>query len=45
MITGNRIPFVSENYKMNKALKILNQKKLGILIVRNKTKKNIWDCS
>ena len=29
-------PFVSENYKMNKTLKILSQKKLGLLIVRNK---------
>ena len=29
-------PFVSENYKMKKVLKILSQKKLGLLIVRNK---------
>ena len=29
-------PFVSENYKMKKTLKILSQKKLGLLIVRNK---------
>ena len=29
-------PFVSENYKMKKALKILSQKKLGLLVVRNK---------
>ena len=36
MITGNKIPFVSENLKMEKALKILTQKKLGILVVRNK---------
>ncbi len=35
MITGNKVPFVNENLKMNKALKILSQKKLGILIVRN----------
>ena len=39
MITGNKIPFVSENLKMNLALKILTKKKLGILIVLNK--KNI----
>ena len=38
MITGNRIPFVNESVKMIKALKILNEKKLGILIVRNKHK-------
>ena len=38
MITGKKIPFVNENMKMNKALKILNNKKLGILIARNKKK-------
>ncbi len=41
MITGNRIPFVSEKLQVNKALKILSEKKLGILIVRNKNKKTI----
>ena len=41
MITGNKIPFVNENLKMNKALKILSEKKLGILIVRNKNKNTI----
>ncbi len=41
MITGNRIPFVNENLKMDKALKILSEKKLGFLIVRNKNKKTI----
>ncbi len=39
MITGNKIPFVNENIKMKKAITILTQKKLGILIVRNKEKK------
>ena len=39
MITGNKIPFVNENLKMNKAMKILTEKKLGILIIRNKEKK------
>ena len=38
MITGKRIPFVSENSKMNKAIKILSDKKLGVLIIRNKNK-------
>ena len=33
-----KAPFVSENYKMKKALKILSQKKLGLLVVRNKKK-------
>ena len=41
MITGKKIPFVNENIKMKKALKILSEKKLGILIVRNKKKKTI----
>jgi arabinose-5-phosphate isomerase len=38
MIKGNKIPFVSENLKMKKALQIISNKKLGTLIVRN-TKK------
>ena len=39
MIIGKKIPFVSENTFMKKALKILSNKKLGILVVRNKSKK------
>ncbi len=39
MITGNKIPFVNENIEMKKALKILSEKKLGVLIIRNKNKK------
>ena len=38
MITGNKIPFVNEDLKMNHALKILSKKNLGILIVQNKEK-------
>ena len=41
MITGDKIPFVNENLPTNKALKILSEKKLGILIVRNNKKKTI----
>ena len=41
MITGNKIPFVNENLQMKKALITLNEKKLGILIIRNKKKKTI----
>ena len=41
MIVGNKIPFVSQNLKMEKALKILTEKKLGILIVLNKYKKTV----
>ena len=38
MLTKNDIPFVNENLEMKKALKILSNKKLGILIARNKKK-------
>ena len=36
MLTKNKIPFVNENENMNNALKILNSKKLGFLVVVNK---------
>ena len=39
MLTGNKIPFVKEDLKMKTAIKILSNKKLGILIVQNKLKK------
>ena len=38
MVKGNKIPFVKENLKMKNALKILSNKKLGILIIQNKKK-------
>ena len=38
MLTGKRIPFVGENLKMKEALRILSNKKLGVLIVQNKKK-------
>jgi len=38
MIKDNAIPFVNENMKMKDALKILNSKKLGFLLVRDKKK-------
>ena len=38
MLTGDKIPFIDGTVKMNKALKILSNKKLGILIIRNKKK-------
>ena len=41
MLTGNKIPFVKENLEMRIAIKILSNKKLGILIVQNKQKKTI----
>ena len=38
MLIGDKIPFVDENLNMKKALKILSDKKLGIIIARNKKK-------
>tara|TARA_B100001173_G_C15941035_1_gene527097 strand:+ start:72 stop:1040 length:969 start_codon:yes stop_codon:yes gene_type:complete len=38
MLVGKKIPFIDENVKMNDALKILSEKKLGILVVQNKNK-------
>ena len=39
MITGKKIPFVNQNILMNKAMKILSKKKLGILVVTDKNNK------
>ena len=36
MLKDNAIPFVNENLKMRKALKILTSKKLGFLLIRDK---------
>ena len=38
MITGKKIPFVNEGVKMEKALKIISNKKLGILVIQNNNK-------
>tara|TARA_Y100000590_G_scaffold373_1_gene538 strand:- start:1146 stop:2120 length:975 start_codon:yes stop_codon:yes gene_type:complete len=35
MIKGKGIPFINENNKMKQALKIINEKKLGVVIVKN----------
>ena len=39
MLKGKKIPFIDENTVMRKALKIISRKKLGVLIVQNKSKK------
>ena len=39
MLKGKKIPFINENIKMLKALKIITKKKLGVLIVQNNSKK------
>ncbi len=41
MLTKSRIPFVEESFSFNKALKLINSKKLGVAIVRNKKKETI----
>jgi len=41
MLIENKIPFVNENLKMKLALKILSDKKLGILIIQDKQKKTV----
>ena len=38
MLTKDKIPTVNENLKMEKAIKILSEKKLGILIATNSKK-------
>ncbi len=40
MLTKNRIPFVNENEIMKNALKILNNKKLGFLVIVNNNNVN-----
>ena len=41
MLVGKKIPFVSDKMKMKKAINILSEKKLGILIVKNKENKTV----
>ena len=35
MLTKDKIPFINENSSMKEALKVITQKKLGTLIVKN----------
>ena len=41
MVTGKKIPFVNESLEMVSAIKILSNKKLGVLIAQNKQKKTV----
>ena len=41
MLTDDKIPFVNENLNMKKALNILSEKKLGVLIVINNKNKTV----
>ena len=38
MATGIKIPFISENKNMKEAIKIISNKKLGVVIARNRNK-------
>ena len=38
MLKGKKLPFVNESINMEKALKISNEKKLGVLIIRSRSK-------
>ncbi len=38
MIVKNNIPFIDENSTLKKTIKIINSKKLGVVIIRNKKK-------
>ena len=44
MLIKNKIPFINENSSLGKAFKILNEKKLGVIIVidNKKTTKGIF---
>ncbi len=39
MVTKQKIPFINENKTIENGLKIINQKKLGVLIARNRSNK------
>ena len=39
MLKGKKIPFINENVDMQKALKIITKKNLGVLVVQNNLKK------
>ncbi len=41
MLTKNKIPFIKENSSFDKVLKLINLKKLGLVIVRNNKKETI----
>ena len=38
MASGTKVPFINENKKMKEAIKIISEKKLGVVIARNRNK-------
>ena len=41
MVKGKNIPVINENTMMDKALKIINEKKLGVVVIQKKNKKTV----
>ena len=41
MYVGNKVPFIDENSKIEKVIKLINLKKLGVAIIRNKKKETV----
>ena len=42
MLKKEKIPFIDENKKLSEAIKIINLKKIGIVVIRNKKKEYLW---
>ena len=38
MLTNKKIPFINENSTIDKVIKLINSKKLGVVIIRNRKK-------
>ena len=41
MLRDNKIPFINENMTIDKTIKLINSKKLGVVIIRNKKKETV----
>jgi arabinose-5-phosphate isomerase len=41
MFIGNKVPFIDESSKIEKVIKLINLKKLGVAIIRNKKKETV----
>ena len=41
MVKGKNIPVINENTMMDRALKIINEKKLGVVVIQKKNKKTV----
>ena len=41
MLENDKIPFINENVTIDKTIKLINSKKLGVVIIRNKKKETV----